>query len=255
MNGELYQLLRLVLYVKDSMRGREPEFKRCGYEHVMSFTFSPDIDPCAGKKCNDEASWIEGLEKRKLKAVNLLCLFEKNDPKFAGFANAEKQGIVTEYEDGTRTIWIPKRAFNKAKKGWATYYIEEEWAGLSDADFIYLNCRDEFEEVLLDIQDLAQTIGARHFAQVFESAYDCLTAPEEPSIPGWAQGTMPSLSSESLRLYAAASRADVFGGMGSWNDDPSGMAYAKGLSDEYDRLSNALYTVIRMAVMTAVNSW
>ena len=256
MNGELYQLLRLVLYVKDSMRGSKgAEFKRCGYEHVLTFSFSPDIDPCAGKKCNDESGWVEGLEKRKLKAVNLLCLFEKNDPKLAGFANAEKQGIVTEYEDGTRTIWTSKWAFNKERKGWAVYYIEKKRDGLSDADFIYLNCRDEFEEVLLDIRELAQRIGARHFAQLFGSAYEALTSPEEPSLPEWSRDTMPGLNGDALRLYAAASRADVFGGMGSWNDDPSGMAYAEGLSDEYDRLSNALYVVIRKAVMTAANSW
>ena len=255
MNGELYQLLRLALYMKDSMRGNKgSEFKRIGYEHGMSFSFSPDSGPGAEEKCYDARLWVEGLERRKLKAVNLLCFFEKNDPKLAGFSNAEKQGIVTEYESGTKTIWIAKWAYNKAQKGWMTYYIEEKCPDLSDADFVYLNCRDEFEEVLSDIQKLAQTIGALHFAQVFGSAYDILTGSVEPAIPVWAQDTMLSLDGEALRLFAAASRADVFGGMGSWNDDPSGMAYMKGLSDEYDRLSNALYNVIRMAVMTAVNS-
>ncbi|MCR5721847.1 MAG: hypothetical protein K6G72_05855 [Lachnospiraceae bacterium] len=66
--------------------------------------------------------------------------------------------------------------------------------------------------------------------------------------------TIPALEPEKLRMFLAASKADVFGGMGSWNDSPPYMAHKKGLSREYDILSQELYVQTREAVMFAVNS-
>lgn len=56
-----------------------------------------------------------------------------------------------------------------------------------------------------------------------------------------------------LRLFAAANLADVFGAMGSWNDEPAAMAQQKGLSKEYDRLSDELLRNVRLAILYAVN--
>lgn len=92
------------------------------------------------------------------------------------------------------------------------------------------------------------------FAKIFKEAYDILTSEEDPLIPEWADGTMPDLKGEQLRLFLAASKADVFGGMGSWNDSPPYVAYEKGLQKDYDCLSRNLYNLTRKAVMNAVNS-
>ena len=43
--------------------------------------------------------------------------------------------------------------------------------------------------------------------------------------------------------------------MGSWNDTPHCLAGEKGLSREYDRLSDALLRQIRLAILYAVNEW
>ncbi|MBQ7926458.1 MAG: hypothetical protein IJ335_09220 [Lachnospiraceae bacterium] len=56
-------------------------------------------------------------------------------------------------------------------------------------------------------------------------------------------------------IFEAAARADVFGAMGSWNDDPAYMAHEKGLEEEYNRLSDELLKQIRQAVLFAVNQW
>ncbi|WP_187422149.1 hypothetical protein [Campylobacter concisus] len=52
-----------------------------------------------------------------------------------------------------------------------------------------------------------------------------------------------------------ASLADVFGGMGSWNDDASGMVQYKKRGKEYEELSNELFTQMRKAILFAVNEW
>ena len=56
-------------------------------------------------------------------------------------------------------------------------------------------------------------------------------------------------------MFAAASKADVFGAMGSWNDSPPYAAHEKGLDAEYDQLSAELLKNIRLAILYAVNEW
>ena len=65
----------------------------------------------------------------------------------------------------------------------------------------------------------------------------------------------PLMPKKNLALFAAASLADVFGGMGSWNDDAAGMAQYKKRGKEYEELSNELFTQIRKAILFAVNEW
>ncbi len=43
--------------------------------------------------------------------------------------------------------------------------------------------------------------------------------------------------------------------MSSWNDDPHVMAHEKGLTKEYDLLSDELLKNIRLAIMYAINEW
>lgn len=56
---------------------------------------------------------------------------------------------------------------------------------------------------------------------------------------------------EQLQLFEAANLADVFGGMGSWNDHPWAQAQEMGLLDQYERLSEN----VRLALLYAINEW
>ena len=60
---------------------------------------------------------------------------------------------------------------------------------------------------------------------------------------------------KNLALFAAASLADVFGSMGSWNDDAASMAQYKKRGKEYEELSSELFTQMRKAILFAVNEW
>lgn len=66
---------------------------------------------------------------------------------------------------------------------------------------------------------------------------------------------LPQIPDNRLPLFQAASIADVFGAMGSWNDTPPCMAHEKGMDEEYEALSSELLTQIRLAVLYAVNEW
>lgn len=66
---------------------------------------------------------------------------------------------------------------------------------------------------------------------------------------------LPEVPEENLRIFEAASTADVFGAMGSWNDSPPYMAHEIGLDKEYEFLSNKLLKQIRLATLYAINEW
>jgi len=66
---------------------------------------------------------------------------------------------------------------------------------------------------------------------------------------------LPQIPDPNLQIFEAASLADVFGAMGSWNDSPPYMAHEKGLDQEYETLSAELLKHIRLAILYAVNEW
>ena len=111
--------------------------------------------------------------------------------------------------------------------------------------------REDFSAVLAQISELAVRIGENQFAAQFDSARRYLTD-QHITLPDWMHIRLPE---KNKALFAAASRAWVFGGMGSWNDSPPYLAHEQGLDGDYERLSAALYRQIMLAVLYAVNEW
>ncbi len=256
MNGELYELARLALYTKRTMKnGNENEYKLGEYVNRMIFSFLPSEGSFFIKadECTDTQSWYKALQKRAVKEIHLVIFFEENNIKFAGFSNSAKQGLFTEYKDGKKTFWAAKWEFDSVSKSWTVYYKEFEWTGNSNLTYSFPECSKDFERALIDIEKLACKLGFDNFAYIFKDAYDILTSKDAPLIPEWTKDSMLDLQDEKAKLFWAASRADVFGGMGSWNDIPDCVAHEMGLQEDYDRLSHDLYISIKKAVMNAVN--
>jgi len=69
------------------------------------------------------------------------------------------------------------------------------------------------------------------------------------------QSAIGEIPEENLHLFEAASTADVFGAMGSWNDSPPYMAHERGLDNEYELLSSELLKQVRLAALYAINEW
>ena len=257
MNGQLYQMARIISYVKKTnFCGQEAQFIKSDHEWLISYTFadkrsSSDAD---NETVNDTSEWSRILISKGLKKIFLLVRVSANDPKLAGFANSESQGIVTVYDDGKVSIWIPGWEFDNSRGMWNIYYIEKVLNDVPADYSTFENNIDSFRDILRRIQVFANEIGAKGFSSMFHDAYMTLEKDETPVIPKWMNGTVPELNDDALRMFIAASKADVFGGMGSWNDDPAGMAHAAGKGELYRALSNELYIQIRKAVMYAVNT-
>ena len=103
------------------------------------------------------------------------------------------------------------------------------------------------EEALAKLRAYATEIGQERWALWFEQALDTL---RQGPLPSWVDRTFhgAALDDAALRLIAASVQANVFGGMGSWNDlnppDP----------EPYERLSEALFVQLGPSLVTAVNA-
>lgn len=151
---------------------------------------------------------------------------------------------------GRQVIFLPNWESASAGKGWDVTYTEYEWERSSQEIPHYENNIEEFKDILTRIEDLAIKIECENFAKVFHSArnllldLDAAKVLEEPQIPP-----------QHLSIFRAASAADVFGAMGSWNDEPGWLAQDKGLGQVYDELSDQLLRNIRLAILYAINEW
>jgi len=110
----------------------------------------------------------------------------------------------------------------------------------------------EFKDILTRTSKFADEIECENFGDCFRKGLKALNEPENIEQNILNAPLMPKLN---LALFTAASAADVFGGMGSWNDDAAGWAQYKKRGKEYDELSGELFTQMRKATLFAINEW
>ena len=196
--------------------------------------------------------WIEQCLKLGLKDAGLSILTFAKDRALLGFSGMNVNGIVCRFEDFDG-VFTPDWKYDRDKKAWRVKYVERLWRGMPrDA----LNARDnsaEFGNVLVQIRDFASKIGCENFAQTFDNALKTLRG--EVAVGEYYAVSFAALPQPSLRAFAAAGIADVFGAMGSWDDEPPSMAQEMGLGDEYDRLSDELLAQKNLAILFAINGW
>ena len=196
--------------------------------------------------------WIARCLEFELKEAGLSLPIRVKDRSFLGFSGANANGIVCRFE-GFDSIFVPQWKYDRDKKAWRVKYVERLWRGMPrDA----LNARDnsaEFGNVLVQIRDFASKIGCENFAQTFDNALKTLRG--EAAVGEYYAVSFAALPQPSLRAFAAAGIADVFGAMGSWNDEPPYMTQEMGLGDEYDRLSDELLAQKDLAISFAINGW
>lgn len=196
--------------------------------------------------------WIEQCLKLGLKDAGLSISIFAKDRALLGFSGMNVNGIICRFEDFDG-VFTPDWKYDRDKKAWRVKYVERLWHGMSrDA----LNARDnsaEFGNVLVQIRDFASKIGCENFAQTFDNALKMLRG--EVAVGEYYAVSFAALPQQSLRAFAAAGIVDVFGAMGSWDDEPPSMAQEMGLGDEYDRLSDELLAQKNSAILFAINGW
>lgn len=254
MNGQMFQIASIVAASKKAMQSNEPiQYFPGRYENSIEFEFLPQMGMTKYTAPN-VAAWFEQIRKNQVIDVKLLCPYSVKDRGLLGFSNTTESSILCFHRNGKVTYFVPNWQFNSIQRNWNILYSEHEWPNPPSQKPRFENNTDSFREVLLSIRELAIKIGCEDFAHIFSSAVNLLDGSGE--YPDKKYGLeLPQIPQQNLRMLEAASIADVFGAMGSWNDSPPYLAHEKGLDKEYETLSADLLKNIRLAILYAINEW
>jgi hypothetical protein len=106
--------------------------------------------------------------------------------------------------------------------------------------------RESLEEVLRFSERHTEGVFTSRFAEALAALDD-----SEADVEYQQDIAMPGqLNTDAKSLLKAASRAWVFGGMGSWND----MAFREPVQTEYENVSDTLFGVVHEAIEASVAS-
>ena len=252
MNGEVFNSCIIVASIKQALKSNlELNYKSEKYIKSLVFDFILGDEP----EKREQASineWFKHALKLGLSdvryATNLSVTSEERS--LQGFSNVSHKSILCIYKD-KMSYFVPHWSFEEDKRGWDIVYKEFSLDGTPEIQKFSDNTL-EFKDILTKIATFADEIECENFGDCFRKGLKALNEPENIEQNILNAPLMPKLN---LALFTAASAADVFGGMGSWNDDAAGLAQHKRRAKEYDELSSELFTQMRKATLFAINEW
>ena len=255
MNGEVFNACIIVASIKQALKSNlELNYKR--EKFIKSLVFDYVLGDESEKR--EQASineWFKHALKLGLSdvryATNLTVSSEERS--LQGFSNVSHKSILCIYKD-KMSYFVPHWSFKEDKKGWDVWEIVYKEFSLDGMPEIqkFSDSTLEFKDILTRISKFADEIECENFGDCFRKGPKALNEPEKIEQNILNAPLMPKLN---LALFTAASAADVFGGMGSWNDDAAGWAQHKKRAKEYDELSSELFTQMRKALLFAINEW
>ena len=252
MNGEVFNACIIVASIKQALRSNlELSYK--GEKYIKSLVFDYILEDEQEKR--EQASineWFKHAKKLGLSDVRFATnlTVSSKERSLQGFSNVSYKSILCIYKD-KMSYFVPHWSFEEDKKGWDIVYKEFILNGTPEIQKFSDNTL-EFKDILTRTSKFADEIECENFGDCFRKGLKALNEPENIEQNILNAPLMPKLN---LALFTAASAADVFGGMGSWNDDAAGLAQHKRRGKEYDELSSELFTQMRKATLFAINEW
>lgn len=252
MNGEVFNACIIVASIKQALRSNlELNYK--GEKYIKSLVFDYILEDKQEKR--EQASinkWFKHAKKLGLSDVRFATnlAVSPKERSLQGFSNVSYKSILCIYKD-KMSYFVPHWSFEEDKRGWDIVYKEFSLDGMPEIQKFSDNTL-EFKDILTRTSKFADEIECENFGDCFRKGLKALNEPENIEQNVLNAPLMPKLN---LALFTAASAADVFGGMGSWNDDAAGLAQHKRRGKEYDELSSELFTQMRKATLFAINEW
>ena len=255
MNGEVFNACIIVASIKQALKSNlELDYKSEKFIKSLVFDYVLGDEP----EKREQASineWFKHVLKLGLKDVRFATnlAVSSDERSLQGFSNVSHKSILCIYKD-KMSYFVPHWSFKEDKKGWDVWeivYKEFSLDGMPEIQKFSDNTL-EFKDILTRTSKFADEIECENFGDCFRKGLKALNEPEKIEQNVLNAPLMPKLN---LALFTAASAADVFGGMGSWNDDAAGWAQHKKRAKEYDELSSELFTQMRKALLFAINEW
>lgn len=263
MNGEMYQICSIAAAAKKALREETSIiYTLAQYENRIEFQFLPEKRIFGPKsiKVDSVGAWFDHCRKKGLSDIKMMVPVQVKDRNILGFSNTTQSALICFFKNSQVSFFTSQWEFDAVQKGWNILYTEQKWETLPQGKPRFEDNTEKSKAVLNDIEHLARAIDCDGFAGIFHDARSILEGTPLPDSHGTLQSgpctiPLPQIPDSRLPLFQAASTADVFGAMGSWNDTPPCMAHEKGMDEEYEALSSELLTQIRLAVLYAVNEW
>lgn len=253
MHGEMHQACSILVAAQQALRTGAPfMYEAPQYESSTVFHFR-SRSWLRGSKTylvGNVSEWFGRCLTKGLSDVQYLTDTMPDNRDLLGFANASPNLLACFFRNGRVRLFGSCWLFDPQSRGWNVVYMEARKSGIFKRKLAWEDNTENFRQALVRIEAFARQIGCDDFAEIFFRAQAVLDGEA-------AGGPEPSLAlpEHNRRLFEAAGVADVFGGMGSWNDSPAGIAEEQGQKECYDKLSQELLQQIRSAVLYAVNEW
>lgn len=196
------------------------------------------------------SEWFERCRTQGLVDLQYLTSTKSDNRDSLAFANTSPNFLACFFRHGRVRLWGSVWLSDSQSDGWDVVYEESHVPEIFKRKLQWENNAERFREALIRIEAFSRQIGCGEFAEIFHRAQSVLdgevTVTSEPALP---------LPEHNRRMFEAAGVADLFGGMGSWNDSPAGIADKLGQREQYEQVSNELLQQLRCAVLYAVNEW
>ncbi|MBE9869015.1 hypothetical protein G6W40_01045 [Campylobacter concisus] len=252
MNGEVFNACIIVASIKQALKSNLELYYK-GEKYIKSLVFDYILEDEQEKREQTSINeWFKHAKKLGLSDVKFATnlAVSSKERSLQGFSNVSYKSILCIYKD-KMSYFVPHWSFEEDKRGWDIVYKEFSLDSVPEIQKFSDNTL-EFKDILTKTSKFADEIECENFGDCFRRGLKALNEPEniEQNILN-----APLMSKLNLALFTAASAADVFGGMGSWNDDAAGLAQHKRRAKEYDELSSELFTQMRKATLFAINEW
>ncbi len=218
--------------------------------HVPDYIESLIFILMDGFSCSSITDWFSTIRERGIKDIKLSAPEKEIKRKLLGAAY-EHTDIICFWEDGHVSRFVRSEQWYNGKGD--IVFHENPFDGDYKDLLAVEDNTVEYKQVLLELIELAEKIRYKCFAQIFNTAYRILDGTVTPNFES-APYYVKDLSDDLKRIMFARNMSYVFGGMGSWNDDPEGTAEKMGLEDEYGRLTNELIMSMRKSLFYVTNT-
>jgi hypothetical protein len=257
-NGELAEVICLATYGNIWLQQHPPapiDFERSNstFQFVGSTQFVLAKSGRLGRpqQASTVKDWITNCRSAKASRMWLVIPGIRSgvdQHALAAFANAGQWGLAVETPEDAqvwRATWTVADRDAPDRRIWVVRYDGTRTASFDIQRPDLAQAQDDLSQALHAVKDFAEErAGLDNWVDWFSRA---LNGGDELA---YHTDMLPDLFDPSARtLIAMASRAWVFGGMGSWND-----ISLEGDVERYKRLTRRLYDAVLTAFLAGVNS-
>ncbi|RPI87365.1 MAG: hypothetical protein EHM41_05265 [Chloroflexi bacterium] len=263
MNGELAQIIALILYGNEYLSSHEksvPELltSHSTFQFVSDLTFEKEkslLDNFrkSSTPVKDTHTWFSYLRKQGVQVLKLGVLNLSGDlPQHiaSAFAGGSSWVLETDKRKCWRAKWRAKDQQHPQRKFWAVEYWEQSkmpvMTDFPDIETAYQDLEISITEAKI-FSEKNKLGWENWFAEAIELLHNLA-----PVLPYHNDLLPPSNNNIRYRqLLAGATKAWVFGGMGSWND----IYFADAAQQKvYERISKSLYQAVCQSIGAVTNT-